>query len=295
MKPAPSRAGRPGDPPAFFSPQVLGERRFYLDLNPPRQQRLAVVCGGLERTAPDYAIHRSTFLFYCIEYVGRGQGTVKLGGRIYPLQPGRLFAYGPGIRQDIVSDPASPLVKYFVNFTGTAARDLLRGCGLSPGRISRTFPPNELETLFDELIYCGRRNTAHSAALCAKLLECLALKIAGSRAPLKNSEAPAFNTYQQAHRHIQDHFRRLKSLEQISGECRVNNAYLCRLFRRFDHQSPYQYLQRLKMNQAADLLRQPGALVKQVAEEVGFSDPFQFSRAFKRVFGTSPDAFRGWR
>ena len=157
------------------------------------------------------------------------------------------------------------------------------------------FPPNELEALFDELIDCGLRNTANTAGLCAKLLECLALKIADSRAPLARSEALAFNTYQHAHRHIQDHFRRLKSLEQISGECRVNNAYLCRLFRRFDHQSPYQYLQRLKMNQAADLLRQPGALVKQVAEEVGFSDPFQFSRAFKRVFGTSPDAFRGWR
>jgi AraC-like DNA-binding protein len=127
------------------------------------------------------------------------------------------------------------------------------------------------------------------------LLECITLKIADSRAPLARSDALAFNTYQRAHRHIQDHFRRLKSLNQISADCRLDNAYLCRLFRRFDHQSPYQYLQRLKMNQAADLLRKPGALVKQVAEEVGFADPFQFSRAFKRVFGTSPDAFRRWR
>ncbi len=295
MKPVRPVSGQAGDPPAFFSPQVSGVKRFYLDLNPPRNRRLAVVCGGLERTTPDYAIHRATFPFYCIEYVGRGEGTVRLGGRSYALEPGRLFAYGPGIRQDITSDPASPLVKYFVNFTGTAARDLLRGCGLLPGRVSRMFPPNELEALFDELIQCGLRNTAHSAVLCAKLLECLALKIAGARAPLKKSEAPAFNTYQHAYRHIQEHFRRLKSLRQISMECRVNNAYLCRLFRRFDHQSPYQYLQRLKMNQAADLLRKPGALVKQVAEEVGVADPFQFSRAFKRVFGTSPDAFRHWR
>jgi AraC-like DNA-binding protein len=126
-------------------------------------------------------------------------------------------------------------------------------------------------------------------------LECLALKIADSHAPLAKSEALAFNTYQHALRHIQEHFRRLKSLQQISAECRVDNAYLCRLFRRFGHQSPYQHLQRLKMNQAADLLRKPAALIKQVAEEVGFTDPFQFSRAFKRVFGTSPDAFRRWR
>lgn len=295
MKRARPVAGPAADPPAFFSPQVSEVKRFYLDLNPPRNQRLAVVCGGLERTTADYAIHRATFPFYCIEYVARGKGMVKLDGRSAALHPGRLFAYGPDTRQDIVGDPGSPLVKYFVNFTGTAARDLLRGCGLAPGKVSLMFPPNELEALFDELIDCGLRNKANTAGLCAKLLECITLKIADSRAPLARSDALAFNTYQRAHRHIQDHFRRLKSLNQISADCRLDNAYLCRLFRRFDHQSPYQYLQRLKMNQAADLLRKPGALVKQVAEEVGFADPFQFSRAFKRVFGTSPDAFRRWR
>jgi AraC-like DNA-binding protein len=67
------------------------------------------------------------------------------------------------------------------------------------------------------------------------------------------------------------------------------------LFRRYDHQSPYQYLLRLRMNLAAEQLHQPGALVKQVAEQTGFDDPFHFSRAFKSVFGLSPDAFRRLR
>ncbi len=75
----------------------------------------------------------------------------------------------------------------------------------------------------------------------------------------------------------------------------MNNAYLCRLFRRYDHQSPYQYLLRLKMNLAAEILQRPDALVKQVAEAIGFSDPFHFSRSFKTVFGLSPDAFRRLR
>lgn len=47
-----------------------------------------------------------------------------------------------------------------------------------------------------------------------------------------------------------------------------------------DH-SPDQYLLRLKMNFAAELLQQPGARIKQVAEQVGFGDPFHFSRASK--------------
>ena len=72
-------------------------------------------------------------------------------------------------------------------------------------------------------------------------------------------------------------------------------TFLCRLFSRFDNQSPYQYLMQLKMGAAAQRLQQEGTLVKQVAYELGFSDPFHFSRAFKKVFGLSPAAFRKLR
>jgi AraC-like DNA-binding protein len=75
----------------------------------------------------------------------------------------------------------------------------------------------------------------------------------------------------------------------------MDAAYLCRLFQRYDHQSPYQFLLRLKMNLAAEWLQPPDALVKQVAEHAGFSDQFHFSRAFKSVFGVAPDIFRRLR
>ncbi|MFO1477287.1 MAG: AraC family transcriptional regulator [Verrucomicrobiota bacterium] len=295
MKPQPEAAATGTGLPEFFSLQVSEERRFYLDLNPPRGRPLSVVCGGLEHTTPDYSIRRQGFPFYCIEYVGRGQGRLKLGRRSYSLQPGRVFGYGPTVPHEITSDPGAPLVKYFVNFTGRRGPELLRSCGLGPHGVLQCFPPNELQPIFDELIHCGQRRGARHRELCAGLLDCLALKIAGCRVPPNELETLAFRTYQRCRLHIQEHFRRLRSLDQISRECRVNNAYLCRLFRRYEHQSPYQYLLRLKMNLAADLIQNPSALVKQVTEEVGFTDPFHFSRAFKSVFGMSPDRFRKWR
>jgi len=295
MKPrlSPPKSGK--TTPEFFSTDVAAARRFYLDLNPPKHRPLVVVCGGLEHCTPDYAIQRESFPFYSIEYVARGSGEVKLKGRTFPLQPGRLFSYGPGIPHHITGDAADPLVKYFVDFAGTKATALLRSCGLSTGRVSEVFPANVLQPLFDELIQAGSQARRESALLCAKLLECLALRIIGAHAPLAGAETLAFTTYQQCRRHIEQHSLRLRTLEQIAGECHVNNAYLCRLFRRYDNQTPYQYLLRLKMNHAAERLQQPGALVKQVAEEVGFTDPFHFSRVFTSVFGLSPAAFRGLR
>ena len=225
----------------------------------------------------------------------RGRGSLKLNKRGHRLEPGVVFAYGPGVRQDMIADPGDPPVKYFVDFAGTKSKEILGRCQLPPGSVARVFPPNEIQNLFDELIGCGQRGGRQSAKLCAKLLECLVLKMSGSRAPRAGVEALSFTTYQQCRRHIEENFPRLKTLRQIAQECHTDAAYLCRLFQRHDQQSPYQFLLRLKMNLAAEWLQQPGVLVKQAAERAGFRDPFHFSRAFKSVFGIAPDIFRRLR
>ena len=276
--------------PAFFSADVAQARRFYLDLNPPANRPLVVVCGGLEHCTPDFAIHRDTFPFYSIEYVVRGHGEVKLKGRAYSLQPGRLFSYGPGVAQRITGDPANPLVKYFVDFAGTQAAQLLRSCKLSPGRVSEVFPANALQPLFDELIQAGSQVRRENAELCAKLLECMALRISGSRAPLEGAETRSFATYQRCRQHIEKFSLRLRTLAQIADECHVDPAYLCRLFRKFDKQSPYQLLLRLRINHAAVML-QTGTCVSIIAEELHFADPFHFSRTFKNLMGIAPSHF----
>jgi AraC-like DNA-binding protein len=281
--------------PEFFSTEVAEARRFYLNLNPHRGQPLAVVCGGVETCTPAYAIHRSTFPFYSVEYVARGRGTLTLGRQHHTLMPGRLFSYGPGVRHAIRSDPTDPLVKYFVDFTGQTAIKLLRASRLAPGRVAQIFPPHEAQGIFDELIASGAKGTPHSIELCGRLLECLLLKMAEARAPVKARESRAFTTYRHCRDHLQQHFLRLRTLEQLAKECHADPAYLCRLFRRYDHQSPYQYLLRLKLNAAAELLKSPGVLVKQVAEQIGFGDAFHFSRAFKAAFGLAPEAFRRLR
>jgi AraC-like DNA-binding protein len=282
-------------PPPFFSPQVLEARRFYLDLAPAPSKPIAVVCGGWERCAPDYAIHRDTFPYYSIEFVVRGKGTLCLAGQDFAMLPGTVFSYEPGIAQRIITDAAEPLVKYFVDFTGSRAVRLLRQCLLAPGSTVRVFAPGDIQRIFDDLIHNGLSDSRFSRRICDLLLEHLILKTADCLMPREAQQTPAYATYQRCRQHIQAQHLRLRTLAQIARECHINPAYLCRLFGRYDHQSPYQYLLRLKMNLAAERLRDPGLLVKQVAAELGFSDPFHFSRAFKSVFGVPPEAFRGLR
>jgi AraC-like DNA-binding protein len=282
-------------PPEFFSLQVHKARRFYLDLAPPPDSPLAVVCGGCEWCAPEYAIHRATFPYYSIEFVARGQGSLVLAGKHFSLFPGAVFSYGPEIGQDITTDSGDPLQKYFVDFTGLRALPLLRRFGLQPGSFAQVASPGEIQGLFDGLIRDGLKGTGHSAPLGTALLEYLIVKLADLRTPCKVGQTPAFATYQRCRQHIVENFERLMSLEQVARECHADRAYLCRLFRRYDQQTPYQLLIRLKMNLAAERLQDPSVLVKQVAAQLGFDDPFHFSRTFKSMFGISPQSFRRLR
>jgi len=274
--------------PDFFSTQIVQARRFFLNLNPGARPRLTVACGGMECCDRNYAIQRRTFPFYSIEFVAQGQGSLKLGTNEYQLNPGSVFSYGPGIPHQISTDPRQPLIKYFVDFAGSAARGLLNCARLPAGSLAQVFPRTEIQPLFDELIRNGRRSTRQSPRICALLLEALGHKIAEARAPRSGREALAFRTYQRCRVHISQHFQRLRSVVQIARECHLNNAYLCRLFKRYGEDTAYGCLLRMKMNYAAERLQSPTALVKQVAAETGYANPFHFSRAFKAAFGISP-------
>ncbi len=278
--------------PEFFSIQVREAQRFYLDLAPPPTEPIAVVCGGYEQCSPDYAIHRTGFPYYLIEFVARGKGSITLGGKDYPLTAGTVFSYGPDVPHDFTTDPDDPLGKYFIACTGPRALELLQQNALAPGSIGRVFAPAEIQEVIDELVRNGMKHTYFSASLCVKLLEYLIIKIAESLMPWHGIETPAFATYQRCHRYIWANYSQLRTMAEVARECHVDPAYLCRLFRRYAHQSPYQFLMRLKMNLAAERLQNPEMLVKQVAAQLGFADPFHFSRAFKKVFGLSPEEFR---
>lgn len=288
-----SPARRPA--PDFFTPHVREARRFYLDLAPSPRQPLAVVCGGAEQLAPAYSVDRATFPYFSIEFVARGKGTLVLAGQTVPLLPGAVFAYGPGVTHQIATDRDDPLVKYFVDFAGRRAVAMLRQFDLAPGTSGRVLSPGEIQRVFDDLISNGLKSTRLASQICATLLEYMILKISDSLGTWEAAQSPAYATYQRCRQHIEANCMRLTGLPQIARQCHVVPAYLCRLFRRYDHQTPYQYLMRLKMNVAADRLRNPGVLVKQVAAELGFDDPFHFSREFKSVLGLSPEKFRRLR
>jgi AraC-like DNA-binding protein len=287
----PAHAPAPPGKPAFLSTQITEARRYFLNLAPSRTRGLEVVCGGVERCRGDYEIRRSGFPFMAVEFVAEGLGTLRLAGRNYPLRPGMAFAYARGVSHTICNQPRSPMLKYYLDFVGDEGERLLKQSPLGHWQAVQVSNLGEILDILEGLQRNGEAPGAHRAEVCAHLAALLILKISENTIPLGAEESRAFPTYQRVREHLERNYLALKTVEEVAAACHVNVSYLCRLFQRFHHSSPYQFLLRLKMNQAAALLLDRGLQVKEVAADLRFSDPYAFSRAFKNVYGLSPEAF----
>jgi len=281
--------------PKFFSKQIVHARRFYVQKSVAKDIRIQVICGGCEHTAPDYDVNRKDFPYYCIEFVAKGAGTVILNDQKHELKAGTIFSYGPGISQHITTIPKKPMVKYFIDFTGSAGKRILKKHVSPLGTAIHVNRLDEIIPIFETLLAHGLSDSPYKSMTCSVLMEYLLYRIAELMTSQQDSPSRAFITYQNCQEHIKEHFIKLNSLQDIADACMIDHAYLCRLFKRFDTQTPYQYLLNLKMAYAADRFQNENLLVKEIARELGFSDPFHFTRVFKKVFGISPQSFKGLR
>ena len=84
-------------------------------------------------------------------------------------------------------------------------------------------------------------------------------------------------------------------LDGLSGEARTSPYHFLRVFRAVTGETPYQFVLRQRMRQAAVRLRTSDEQVSAIAFDAGFGDLSTFNRRFRRVMGQPPMSFRAGR
>ena len=89
--------------------------------------------------------------------------------------------------------------------------------------------------------------------------------------------------------------REWKENEKISRyatESGMSESYFHALFRAWAGVTPVQYRNRLRISYACSYLKNNDEKIEDIAQQVGFEDPFYFSRLFKKVMGITPREYR---
>lgn len=90
--------------------------------------------------------------------------------------------------------------------------------------------------------------------------------------------------------YLQTHFREAVSIETLAALCGMSLSSFHSHFKQTTTLSPLQYQKSLRLMEAKRLIIEENAAIAHAAYQVGYESPSQFSREYKRYFGTSPSA-----
>ncbi|MGE8362679.1 GlxA family transcriptional regulator [Pseudomonas sp.] len=91
---------------------------------------------------------------------------------------------------------------------------------------------------------------------------------------------------------MQQHHADAIDLNRLAEQANCSPRTLLRRFKACTGMTPNDYLQRLRIGQAQQALRNPAHTLEQVAEQVGYADRATFAKLFKQLSGETPGAFR---
>ena len=103
----------------------------------------------------------------------------------------------------------------------------------------------------------------------------------------------AWKTVERAKSFIEEHYADSGlSVETLCAHLHLSPAYFSTLFKRETQKSFTAYVTDLRMDHAAQMLRDTDEKTYLIAERAGYADPNYFSYVFKRHFGVSPSKYR---
>lgn len=229
-----------------------------------------------------------------------GRGELQLGWRAYALEAGAAFYWTAGTGMHVANPYDEPLLLDRISFASFAPADSMNaGAGYarlagpywtegeipaaSPGRIGR---------LADEL----RSATEPGVHACEPLrvqLACCQLLASLFQPRPAAGEAPGSGWIGTAIRHVHDHYGLDVTRDRLAATIGVSPAHFSRAFRRETGLGFVDYLRRVRIWRAQELLQlAPRKQIGEIAGLCGFRSEPYFSRKFKQLTGHAPSAYR---
>lgn len=92
--------------------------------------------------------------------------------------------------------------------------------------------------------------------------------------------------------YIKDHYSEELDLNTIARHFGFSSSYLTKIFNKVENMPPSKYIRGYRMGIAKQLLNNNNLTIQQIAQHVGYNDPFHFSKSFKLTYGISPTEYK---
>jgi len=232
----------------------------------------------------------SHIFIYCSE----GEGWVELNGKSFSLSERQLVVIPAGVPHRYGASSELPWSIYWFHLQGEQVYEYIQLYGLDAGPLR--LPAGAYSALAESFDQCYRLLSDKPYSLpvqvfvsqtMGQLLGNIGLRAGGSASDRKREL-----DLERAIRYMNDNLASSIKLSDLAAHTGISKQHLIYLFNQESGIPPIEYFLRLKMQKASQLLSLTGLTVKEIAAYVGISDPYYFSRLFKKIMGTSPTEYR---
>ncbi|MFC7624186.1 helix-turn-helix domain-containing protein [Microlunatus sp. GCM10028923] len=220
----------------------------------------------------------------CIE----GRGWCTLAGRTFAVPAGTALIIPPHLPHGYRADDDQPWTIWWLHAAGRDVPSLLEP--ILPDRVVPIGDLYRATATVTHVVDClSRDETEPNLIMAAGLAWSLLAQLAADKLSGCHGQAEPVRAAQD---HLREHFAdpvRVGDLARLAG---LSPSHFAALFRRATGSGVIEYVKRLRMARARELLATTTAGVREIAGEVGYDDPFYFSRQFRAVHGCSPTTYR---
>lgn len=248
-----------------------------------------VIIASVQTVDSDWKRENYVHSFNRMYYIIDGAGRIEVDGSTYYPQPGQLVIMPCHVRQSYAAFPSQPFHKYWCHFTARVGSQDLFEMYRFPVCLD-VKDRQHIEGLFQRMITAYERSgpasilNAHAAMM--ELIGCFIEHGLGNSLTLPTPTHKMNRVLEFMEQHLEEKM----TVEQLAGLVHYHPNYFIRAFRSVFGCSPIQFINRLRLEKARQLLMSD-MLIGDIARAVGI-EPHNFSTMFKHYTGFSPREFR---
>ena len=236
--------------------------------------------------------------------VAQGHKIGYLGGRKFQYDANHYLVTSVTMpfESETFASPEEPLRGLYIDIDMAELNELISRLGLQadidlagekglPSGIGPAAMDNAMADATTRLVKCLQSETEAQILGPGMVREILYRALCGTQAPVLYSLAMYSGTFSQVARVLkvmQSDYAGKLDVEQLANKARMSASAFHRAFKEITSDSPMQYLKKIRLTRARDLMAQENMKAYIAADKVGYESPSQFSREFKRYFGHSP-------
>jgi AraC-like DNA-binding protein len=270
-------------------------------------------------TSPGWALTNRIIYDHQLVLVVKGIGETIIADNKYKSVVGNLYLIKPGIVHSFIANDENPFEMMVVHFDFFYEKErnfwphkkfhLDEGKDLPEKHLLRDVP------MFGSTIFPDNlpiNNYSAVEVLMKKMIDIYKSEVVGKEILLKAylleilfmvytaleenkaiaSSDSGFEKIKKAFDYINENYEYKINVQELAALCNLSSNYFAGLFKQQTGYAPNEYVIRVRIEKAKQLLAKSQYTVSEISEKIGFGDIHYFSYYFKKIEGMSPSQYR---